>query len=379
MKKLSILIYSLGSGGAERQVSLLVKYLAKKYKIYLVLMNDAIFYEVPENVEIVFIEKSNPRENGIKKLLKLPFLALKYKKFLKESKIDVSISFMNRPNYINSLSKILASKGKAILSERISPLNEYKTNSIKDRINRFLIKNLYKKADLVIPNSKRTAFELNKFFNVKNTKVIYNMLEFSKYNKEKYNKEKNEDFSFINVGRFEPQKNHFLLIEAFKKINSDVKLYLIGDGYLREELEKKVKNANLEEKVIFLGRQKNVFNFLSKANCFVLSSNYEGFPNVLIEALACELPIISSDCPSGPREILAPNTDFTKQTKDIEFAEYGILTPIGDVDKLADAMKKIYEDKNIRYEASKKAIKRAKDFEIEKIIKEWENIIEKYN
>ena len=205
------------------------------------------------------------------------------------------------------------------------------------------------------------------------------MLEFSKYNKEKYNKEKNEDFSFINVGRFEPQKNHFLLIEAFKKINSDVKLYLIGDGYLREELEKKVKNANLEEKVIFLGRQKNVFNFLSKANCFVLSSNYEGFPNVLIEALACELPIISSDCPSGPREILAPNTDFTKQTKDIEFAEYGILTPIGDVDKLADAMKKIYEDKNIRYEASKKAIKRAKDFEIEKIIKEWENIIEKYN
>ena len=379
MKKLSILIYSLGSGGAERQVSLLVKYLAKKYKIYLVLMNDAIFYEVPENVEIVFIEKSNPRENGIKKLLKLPFLALKYKKFLKESKIDVSISFMNRPNYINSLSKILASKGKAILSERISPLNEYKTNSIKDKINRYLIKNLYKKADLVIPNSKRTAFELNKFFNIKNTKVIYNMLEFSKYNKEKYNKEKNEDFSFINVGRFEPQKNHFLLIEAFKKINSDVKLYLIGDGYLREELEKKVKNANLEEKVIFLGRQKNVFNFLSKANCFVLSSNYEGFPNVLIEALACELPIISSDCPSGPREILAPNTDFTKQTKDIEFAEYGILTPIGDVDKLADAMKKIYEDKNIRYEASKKAIKRAKDFEIEKIIKEWENIIEKYN
>ncbi len=369
MKKLSILIYSLAGGGAERQVSLLLKYLSKKYKIYLVLMNDTIFYEVPENVEVIFLEKSNPTENGIKKLLKLPILALKYKKFLKENEIDVSISFMNRPNYINSLSKIFGSKVKTILSERISPLNEYKTNSIKDKINRFLIKNLYKKADVVVPNSKMTEFELKKFFNLKNTKVIYNMLELPECKKEK------EEFIFINIGRFERQKNHFLLLEAFKKANLNAKLYLVGDGYLRRSLELKVKNDNLENKVVFVGRQKNVFKFLSKANCFVLSSNYEGFPNVLIEALACDLPIISTDCISGPREILAPNSDFIKQTKDIEFDEYGILTPVGDVDKLAEAMKKMYEDKSLRENYSKKAKNRAKDFEIEKIIKEWDEII----
>ena len=371
MKKISILIYSLASGGAERQVSLLLKYLSKKYKIYLVLMNDTIFYEVPKNVEIFYLEKAKIRESGIKKLIKLPFLAFKYKKFLKEEDIDISISFLNRPNYINALSKVLGSKVKTILSERISPLNEYATNSIKDKINRFLIKILYKKADLVVPNSKRTEFELKNFFNIKNRKVIYNMLELP--NCEKIE----EEFICINIGRLEPQKNHNLLIEAFKKANLNAKLYIIGDGYLKESLKLKIKSENLEDKIFLLGRHRDVYQFLNKASCFIFSSNYEGFPNVLIEALACNLSVISTDCISGPREILAPNSDFTIQTKEIELAEYGILTPVGDIEKMAQAMRKIYENKNLRENYSKKAKIRAKNFEIKKIIKEWEKIIER--
>ena len=371
MKKISILTYSLGSGGAERQVSLLLKYLSKKYKIYLVLMNDTIFYGVPENVEIFYLEKSNPRENGIKKLIKLPFLALKYKNFLNEKNIDISISFMNRPNYINSLSKILGSKVKTIVSERISPLNEYATNSVKDKINRFLIKTLYKRANLVVPNSKKTEFDLKNFFNIKNIKVIYNMIELP--NCERREKE----LVFINIARLEPQKNHDLLIEAFKKANLNAKLYIIGDGHLKEELINKVKNKKLEDKVFFLGRQKNVYKFLSIASCFILSSNYEGFPNVLIEALACNLPVISTDCISGPREILAPNSDFTIQTKEIELAEYGILTPLKDVEKMAQTMEMIYKNKNLIENYSKKAKIRAKNFEVKNIIKEWEKIIER--
>ena len=213
-QRVAILIYSLASGGAEKQVSLLLKYLSNKYKIYLVLMNNTIFYEIPKNIEIAYIEQSSPRESGVKKFLKLPFLSLKYKKFLKKNKIDISISFMNRPNYINALAKIT----KTILSERISPLNEYKTNSTKNIVNRFLINVLYKKADLVIPNSKRTALELRNFFNIKNIKTIYNMIELPKCKKE------NNEFIFIHIGRFEPQKNHFLLFEAFKQADLNAKL-----------------------------------------------------------------------------------------------------------------------------------------------------------
>ena len=89
------------------------------------------------------------------------------------------------------------------------------------------------------------------------------------------------------------------------------------------------------------------------------------------------MPIISNDCRSGPREILSPNSDFTKQTTDIEVAEFGVLVPVGDVKKMVDAMKMIIEDENLRNRLRKKALNRAKDFEVDKIIKEWEEIIEK--
>ncbi|HIQ50620.1 MAG TPA: glycosyltransferase, partial [Nautiliaceae bacterium] len=186
---------------------------------------------------------------------------------------------------------------------------------------------------------------------------------------------KKNRFTFITIGRLESQKNHKLLINAIKNINAN--LWIIGDGHLKKELEDMIKNLKLQDKVKLLGRQSNPYKFLAKADAFVFSSNYEGFPNVLLEALACELPIISTDCKSGPREILAPNSDFTKQTTDIEIAEFGILVPVGDVKRMADAMKIIIEDENLRNRLRKKALNRAKDFEVDKIIKEWEEIIEK--
>jgi len=334
-------------------------------------MNDTIFYEIPTNVEVFFLEKSNPNESGIQKFLKLPFLGLKYKKILKEKQIEVSLSFMNRPNYINIFAKLFGSKVKTIISERIAPSMEYKTSSFKDKISRFLIKTLYKKADIVLCNSKGIQQDLNNW-NIMNVRVIYNMLNFKCIENKEY-----EKFTFINVGRLEPQKNHKLLIKAFKRANLNAKLLIIGDGYLRKDLEVLIEELELKDKVKLLGRQKNPGKFLSKADVFVFSSNYEGFPNVLLEALACELPIISTDCKSGPREILAPKTDFNKQTKDIEIGEYGILTPVGDIEKMSEAMKMIYENRDLRERLKSKVKKRANDFNVEKIIKEWREAIEK--
>jgi len=369
MKKLTILIYSLASGGAERVVSILLKELSQKYEIELVLMRDIIFYDIPKNIKITFLENSNPTENGIFKLLKLPFLAYKYSKI----KSDISISFMNRPNYINVLSNLFK-KSKTIISERIAPSQEYKNNTLKDKISKYLIKTLYKKADVIVPNSKYIAYELEKIFNVSTNKikVIYNPV----FKPQTLNlKPQTSKFIFIHIGRMEEQKNHNLLIKSFKKTNLNAELWLIGDGYLREDLEKRVKDLGLRDKIKFLGRQKDVYKFLKKADCFVFSSDYEGFPNVLLEALSCNLPIISTDCKSGPREILAPNSDILKQTDDIEIAEYGILTKVGSIDSMKKAMKLIYENKELRYNFKNKAQNRLKEFEIDKIMKEWERII----
>ena len=125
---------------------------------------------------------------------------------------------------------------------------------------------------------------------------------------------KKRRFTFVTVGRLDNGKNHRLIIEAMKSIEAD--LWIIGDGELREELLSYIKELNLNDKVYLLGKKENPFAFLAKADCFVFTSNHEGFPNVLVEALACSLPVISTDCKSGPREILSPKSNFSFQLKD---------------------------------------------------------------
>ena len=243
---------------------------------------------------------------------------------------------MNRPNYINVFAKLFGNSSKIIINEMTTPTQEYKTASIRDIIGRTLLKFLYPKCDMCIPNSQNAGYELNTFFKIPNSKIktIHNPLNLKiiyKLKQDKINIDDNS-FNFITIGRLDKGKNHQLLIKAMQNINA--KLYIIGDGILKNELKNQIKKLNLENKIFLLGRQKNPYKILSKADCFVFSTNYEGFPNVLLEALACELPIISTDCPSGPREILAPDTNFTKQINDIEIAKYGILTPVGDTEKM---------------------------------------------
>ena len=170
------------------------------------------------------------------------------------------------------------------------------------------------------------------------------------------------------------QKNHKLVLSAIKEVEAF--LYIIGDGVLKNKLESLIQEYNLENRVFLLGRQENPYKYLSKADCFLFSSNYEGFPNVLLEALSCNLPIISTDCLSGPREILAPNSDLKFQLKDgIEFAKYGVLVPVNDVDKLKEAMNLMIADKDLRSRYKEKARQRAGDFDVKKIIKQYEDVL----
>lgn len=371
-KKLSILIYSLAGGGAERVVSVLLDELKDRYDITLFLMNDTLFYEIPKDIKILYLENSDPRESGIKKFLKLLFLAWKYKKL---NSAEVSISFMNRPNYVNVLAKIIGMKSKVIISERAMPSLQHKSG-LQGFINRTLIKALYKKADAIAANSRGNANDLEINFRCKNVVTINNPFDFEKI--EKHSREevdfRDEKFTFITVGRIDGGKNHKLLVEAMKDI--DAKLYIIGDGELKSALEEQIESLELQEKVILLGKQSNPYKYLAKADCFVFASLHEGFPNVLLEALACGLLLISSDCKSGPREILAPDSDEMFQVKnEVELAEYGILVPVNDADKLKEAMNKIMTSEDLRNRYKEKSQQRARDFDVKKIIKQYEDII----
>ena len=371
-KNLHILVYSLASGGAERVVSILLDRLSGIYKITLVLMSNDIFYPIPKNVNIIFLEQSSPLELGLAKLLKLPILGWRYKKILQQSQCDVSLSFMNRPNYINIFAKIFGSQSKIIVNERAMPSLQHSLG-LQGAINRFLIRYLYVKADRVLANSRGNTRDLEANFFINQVATIYNPIFVPNIDPHKQT-----IFTLVSVGRLDRGKNHTLLISAFAKLTSkNIQLLIIGEGELKSELKQQISSLNLTSNIHLLGRKNNPQDYLAQADAFVFSSNYEGFPNVLLEALACSLPIISTDCKSGPREILAPSTDFTKQVQDeIEIAEYGILTPTNNIEKMTEAIELLMQDKALRQSYADKAQNRAKDFEADKIIEQYIEAIE---
>lgn len=132
----------------------------------------------------------------------------------------------------------------------------------------------------------------------------------------------------------------------------------MGEGEDRGRLEYLIKELKLENDVSLLGFVENPYAYMQRSDVFVLSSRWEGFGNVLVEAMACGCPVVSTNCPSGPAEILGNG-------------EYGILVPVGDVEKMAKSIIKILTNKELREELSNKALKRAKEFHVEKAVEKY--------
>ena len=371
-KNILILCATMQKGGAERVISLLLKELEneKNIKVHFMMMEYGVEYDLPKYITPIIL--SNSKKSGVKKLLELPFIAMKLKKYIKENNINIVMSFLYRPNYINILAKIFGSSHKSIINIR-STTSRYKNEGLLGKINLFLINNLFDKADLIISNSKGVDEDLKSIMNITtNTKVIYNPVDI-KYINSKKDICEDVDFKFfsnkkyiISVGRLIPLKRNFDLIEAFfelQKEDDNLEVLFLGDGILKNDLINECVKLNIENKVHFLGNVKNPFYYLSRSNLFVLNSQIEGFPNVLVEAMTCGLPVISSDCKSGPREIL-------------ETEKYGLLYPIGDVGTLIEKIK-FYLYQDVDKEVIKvKSLKRIEDFSVDKIMNQFKKVLE---
>ncbi len=378
-KKIVIFINSLDGGGAERVVSTLLNNLIEKYECHLILMENKISYELDSRINVISLdEKSN--QNGIVKLLRLPIIAYKLNKIIKKYNFPVVLSFLHRANYINILSKYF-SNHKAFISERIASSSLYSDNSITSKISNILINKLYNKSDLIISVSKAIVEDLKIHYQIKSKqRVIYNPYDIENIRKQSdqsVNVNIDKDKSIITVGSFSKRKNHQMLIKAFSKIDkNDVKLYILGKGEEEDNLKNLVKELKLQDKVIFLGFDNNPYKYLAKCGIFVLSSNSEGFPNVLVEAMICGCSVLSTDCLSGPREILAPNTNIDFQLVDkIEKSEYGLLTSINSEKKMKEALDLLIRDNYLRKQYSSLTDKRVEDFRLRKIIHEYELVL----
>ncbi len=377
--KIAVFIYSLFGGGAERVVSQLVPYLESKgFDVYLVLMNDSTSFFINTKNKPFFLENSKASENSIIKLLKIPVLAYKYHIFLKKNKINKSISFLTRPGFISVLTKCLDRSRTIIISERSNPSKQYGYNNLQSWINTFLIKKLYPNADLIITNSKGNAEDLISNFNVPRNKIttIYNPINIETI----HNVEPRRDFfdtrffNLISIGRLDEGKNHQLLIRSVEKLKcKKVRLYIFGNGELRFELQKLIENLGLKNIVFLMGFDSNPYQYLKTADLFVFASNHEGFPNVLLEAMTCNLPIVTTNCPSGPNEILEAEIGYDFEEKLL--TKYGVLVPTNNEKEMISGIVFMMENKEY-YENCKALLHyRFQDFDKGIILEKFYNVL----
>jgi len=384
MRKVTFLVNSFSFGGAERVLSVIVSELVKqKYEVEVISLERNEFYQLPKEVKKTYLSDFTGKESGLKKLLYLPIFAWKLKKCIKSNNIRLVQSHLYRANYVNLLAKLFGANHKTQIVNA-GVISRYKKEGLVGKINLFLIKKLYPKADLIIWKSKGMQIDANRLFNFYAKQIVIN----NPYDIKKIQnlaKEEIKDFKFdkskiylISVGRLISLKRNEDLIQALKFLDERVEVLFLGDGEKKEYLKKLVKDLNLGKRVHFLGNVSNPFKYLAKSNIFIHTSETEGFPNVLIEAMACGLPVISSDCLSGPREILAPDTDITKQLKKgdgLEEAKYGILFPVGDIEALVDAIKMLLNNKEKLEYYKNQSLKRCKDFSVEKIVNQYKKVL----
>jgi glycosyltransferase involved in cell wall biosynthesis len=279
------------------------------------------------------------------------------------------ISFLSRANYTNIIATYFGSDHRCIISERNTPSLVYKSRSISDIVNLSLVRRLFPSSERIIAVSIGVQKDLVKNFNIPEEKVTviynpYNIDDIKKKSKEeiKHKWLNHQEYkTVVTVGRLEKQKNHSLLIKAFNKATEklpNIRLIIIGEGSEREKLTKLVSQLDLDNKIEFTGEKTNPFKYLSRADLFVLSSDMEGFPNVLIEAMICGCPVISTDCQSGPNEIIR-NT------------QNGYLVPVGDIDSLSQTIVDVLQNDNLRTELKNKARETVNKFELTKIVPQY--------
>lgn len=349
-------------GGAERVISTLSCYL--RSKSMLILYADGnLGYSFTG--EVLCLDGCQPSNSWLGRFLKR---FIKLCLLLKNYRVKLLISFMPRPNLLAILLKCSGFyRGKLIINE---------VNVVSQRpigfITRWCIAKLYPRADRVVVPSLDIRDDLVKCYGVPtdNISVIHNPFDVADIVQQAQETIVlpwiDSDVPIvISAGRLTDQKGFDLLIEAFTTVRSkmNVRLVLLGDGECEASLRQLVAERGLASDIYFAGWQSNPYAFFSRADLFVLSSRYEGFGNVIVEAMTCGLPIVSTDCPGGPAEIL-------------KNGECGLLVPPNNIEILADAILRILQDEELRQGFEKKSLERCQDFDVTRIVKQWQEEVD---
>lgn len=373
MKKKKILFHinSLGKGGAERVVSVLSRYFAEDgYQVVIVtLWRAGEEYELSKAVRRIDLGELAAGRLGGRRLLALRrFTDLR--SVIRREQPGIVISFCVKANFRSAFA-MLGMKTPLLVSVRNDPKTDYAPHA-------GATKWMERKACGCVFQTE----EARQFFSPafqKKSRVIWNPID-EKYllagregeGKKAENNKRHADGRnrIVTVGRISRQKNHMLLLRAFCRVRNQFPNMVLqiygeeGEGGVKEELESYIADKKLEERVLFMGQNSSLEKELQDAALFVLPSDYEGMPNALMEAMVLGLPVIATDCPCGGVAAL------------IEDGVSGLLVPVGDEDRLAEAMARLLGERELAQSMAENAAKVAEKVSPLRIYKEWKEYVE---
>ena len=384
-KRIMLIVPMLDQGGLERVCALTAQLLKTAYDVHLVVFNtEGMIYDV-SGVHLIDLQLGAvPGKVG--KLLNVLKRVRRVKKLKKELDIQISYSFGQTANLVNVLSKQKDVTWAGIRG--YGALDNKKEMSF-----------VCKRADRMVSCTRVMEVDIAASYSVKSSATLYNpcnLEEIRQLARADVEPEFEEFLqrpgkTVVSMGRAHDVKGFWHLMKSVslvKKKLPDVKLMLIGAGDFSEykELSRKLQ---MEEDVLFTGVQKNPFALLARADVYALTSDSEGFPNALIEAMSSGLPCVSVNCKTGPAEILQDDYRKSENQSKVYQADYGILTPILKGEKnlepdnftpeekiFAEELERLLQDEATWTAYQKKAVKRASDFGMEDYVEAIEKLIE---
>ncbi len=358
---IAAVINSLTGGGAERTLTMLASEWAQHgHRVTIVtFQNQSAAEDIVQSGVMHHPLSSSSR--GIGGALKTWW---RLRKYLVKHQPDVIVSFMDQANILTLIAQWWT-KTPVIISERIYPEYSSLLVAVQSGFVRWLIRTfrniVYRRAQVLVVQTEQIADYFSKLSHVPTLVIPNPIVEPSSLGPPLELKKP----TIIAIGRLVEQKRFDLLIDAFRQSNiakAGWHLSIVGEGSLKDLLLQRIADLGLESSVYLLGRQTNIREILAQADIFVLCSDYEGFPVALGEAMIMKKAVIATDCPSGPRALIADNS-------------CGLLVSTGSCSELSDALERLIKDPTLRHALGTAAERRAQEFSLSVIAERWLNVM----